>query len=627
MTTPPIKTEPQPKGLGEPQLVRLKLTTEYRRYFDWWRRYRQLARAEERGRPAPGVLQQRRTLYKAAGAKLPNGGHLPGFPPGADTEHGGWLPNEHGHIAPDVDLMAPMWGEGFEGYLAFLLGAVQDHGTDIKQRVLVVSDVMGWPHDRVKNMGRACLWAHRIGWAHTQGGGDPGFVARWAMAKLHAHYHTNGYDLAPYRGQLEPRIAQPWVPVQVEEHRTPMVRGVDRRAWEPRRITMRLARRLAAERLIAAPPPGDEMDPDDLPAFGEQGADYAGLPKGVTPEGKVGVGAETAQGASITPSGEGEGDADAEEEDEDADSEGADDGEEDEDEDEADDDSDSEDERDDDSENEDEDAEDDDTASRAARRNIEQLRAGRITPQQAVVKATKRLKAAQQRKDSAVVNLTARELDEIERLAEQTIEAEYPGLNARLDKEKAKAAKGKGQGGPQDDSDGADTGDTPAPSDGEAGVSKKKRGPPPSRPKLDVEGPWAIVDSTRTSLTTVRMILFTYRKMLRLNQITIRTSDIKWLITMEQQLNADLRRIMAGGDAEAQQIATGAAEPLPESVNVKAARASGGDVFAAMASDAKELYHLATLLKQQAATDQYQRGHTTIGKMPGQGAPKPGGLA
>lgn len=626
MSTPPNKTQPQSKGLGEPQLVKLKLTTEYRRYFDLWRRYRQLAKAEDRGRPATGVLQARRALYKAAGARLPNGGHLPGFPPGVDVERGGWLPNEHGHVAPDVDLMAPMWAESFEGYLAFLLGAVQDHGTDIKQRVLIVSDVMGWKHDRVKNMSRACLWAHRIGWAHTQGGGDTGFVARWAMAKLHAYYHANGYDLAPYRGQLEARIAQPWVAVQVEEHRTPMVVGIDRRAWEPRRITMRLARRLAAERLIAAPPPGEEMDPDDLPALGEQGADYAGLPKGVTPEGKVGAetAAAEAPAGSTAPSGQHEGDADAEEGDEDADNEGAGDG--DEEEDEADDDSNSEDEADDDSENEDEDAEDDDTASRAARHNIEQLRAGRITPQQAVAKATKRLKAAQQRKDSAVVNLTAKELDEIERLAEQTIEAEYPGLNARLGKEKAKAAKGKNQGGAQDE-DGADAGDAQPPDDGEAGGSKKKRGPPPSRPKLDVEGPWAIVDSTRTSLTTVRMILFTYRKLLRDGQITIRTSDIKWLITMEQQLNADLRRIMAGGDAEAQQIATGAAEPLPESVNVKAARASGGDVFAAMADDAKELYHLATLLKQQSATDQYQRGHTTIGKMPGHGAPKPGGLA
>jgi hypothetical protein len=62
-------------------------------------------------------------------------------------------------------------------------------------------------------------------------------------------------------------------------------------------------------------------------------------------------------------------------------------------------------------------------------------------------------------------------------------------------------------------------------------------------------------------------------------------------------------------------------------VNVKAARASGGDVFAAMADDAKELYHIATLLKQQSATDNYQRGHTTIGKLPGHGAPKPGGPA
>ena len=86
-----------------------------------------------------------------------------------------------------------------------------------------------------------------------------------------------------------------------------MVQGIDRRAWEPRRITMRLARRLAAERLIAAPPPGDEMDPDDLPALTEQGADYAGLPKGVTPEGKLEP-TPAAGGASTAPNGEDEGD-------------------------------------------------------------------------------------------------------------------------------------------------------------------------------------------------------------------------------------------------------------------------------------------------------------------------------
>jgi hypothetical protein len=628
MSTPPNKTQPPRKGLGEPQLVKLKLTGEYRRYFDWWRRYRQLAKAEDRGRPAPKVLIERKALYKAAGARLPNGGHLPGFPPGVDAEHGGWLPNEHGHVAPDVDLMAPMWAESFEGYLAFLLGAAQDHGTDIKQRVLIAADVMGWADDRVRNMSRACLWAHRIGWAHTRGGGDTGFVARWAMAKLHAHYHAHGYDLAPYRGQMEPRIAQPWAPVQVEEHRTPMVQGIDRRAWEPRRITMRLARRLAAERLIAAPPPGEEMDPDDLPALTEQGADYAGLPKGVTPEGKLEP-TPAAGGASTTPSGEGD-------EDEGDGGHGAqgrgdsDDGGEDEDE--ADDDSDSEDERDDDSsegdDGEDEDTDDDDTASRAARRNVELLRAGRITPQEAVAKAQKRLKAAQKRSDGNAVTLTKRELDEIERLAEQTIEAEFPGLGARLEKERAKAEQGQRQSPVQGDEqdDGADGAQPPG--DGEAQAPKKKRGgPPPARPKLDVEGPWAVVDATRDALITVRMILLTYRKMLRNGQITIRTSDIKWLIPLHNQLNADLRRIMTGGDAEAQQIATGASEPLPESVNVKAARASGGDVFAAMADDAKELYHIATLLKQQSATDHYQRGHTTIGKLPGHGAPKPGGPA
>ena len=595
MSTPSNKAPPVRKAPGEPQLVKLKFSVEYRRYFDWWRRFRQLADAEERRRPAPKVLKERKAVYKAAGARLPNDGHLPGYPPGGDTERQGWLPDEHGHVAPDVDLMAPMWAESFEGYVAFLLGAVQDHGTDLKKRVLIVADVMGWAHERVRNLSRACLWAHRLSWAHGQGGGDTGLVARWAMSRLHAHYHAHGYDLAPYRNQLEPKIAQPWVPVQVEERRTPMVKGIDRRAWEPRRITMRLARRLAAERLIAPPPPGEEMEPDDLPAFTEQGADYAGLPKGMTPEGKVAVAAPAptpAQQAATAPGGDDDG----------------------EDEDEADDDS--EDERDDDSE--DEDADDDDTASRAARQNLERVKSGRITREEAIAEAEKRINQARKRGDPETIKVTEREMAQLQRLAEQSIEAEFPGLGAKLEAEKAKAAARKAQREQGD-------GDTPPadPPQGET-PSRKRRGPPPSRAKLDVDGPWAVVDATRDALITVRMILFTYRNLLRRNEITIRTSDIRWLVPMSHQLNADLRRIMAGGDVEAQQIATGAAEPLPESVNVKAARASGGDVFAAMADDAKELYHIATLLKQQSATDHYQRGHTTIGKMPGHGAPKTG---
>lgn len=583
MSTAKTTSPPGGKGAGEPQLVKLKLTAEYKLYFDWWRKYRQTANADERGRPTPRLLRERKDFYKAAGARLPNGGLLPGYPPGVEPGHPGWLPNEHGHVAPDVDLMAPMWAESFEGYLAFLLAAVQDHGTDIRQRVLVVADVMAWPHPRVQNLSRACLWAHRIGWAHTQGGGDEGFVARWAMAKLHAHYVANGFDLDPYRRQIEPHTAQPWASVQVEERRTPVVMGLDRRAWEPRRITMRLARRLAAERLIEPPPPGEEMEPDDLPSLREQGADYAGLPKGVTPSGKLDPASTPATpeaSPAVTTEEEPEDDDDSE--------------------DEADDDSDSA--REDDEE---EDDEDDDTASRQAQRNLEKLRAGQITPQQAVARARKRLEAARKRGDPDAITLTDRELDEIQQLAERSIEAEFPGLGARLERERAKAGGEEEQGGSEE----------PASTGG-----KKKRGPPPSRAKLAVDGPWAIVDATRDALITVRMILFTYRKMLRDKQITIRTSDIKWLIPLSQQLNADLRRIMAGGDTEAQQIATGAPEPLPESVAVKAARASGGDVFAAMADDAKELYHIATLLKNQAATDQYQRGQTMIGKMPGHAA-------